>query len=68
MEWIIISHNVIVVKVKLDLHVLLTKVRLMGISSAFILREYYLKNSLQSPPKESIHFCGAKYSKLRGAR
>ena len=23
---------------------------------------------LQSPPKESIHFCRAKYSKLRGAR
>ncbi len=23
---------------------------------------------LQSPPKESIHFCQAEYSKLRGAR
>ena len=24
--------------------------------------------NVQSPPKESIHFCQAEYSKLRGAR
>ncbi len=27
-----------------------------------------LLGDLQSPPKESIHFCRAEYSKLRGAR
>ena len=28
----------------------------------------FMLGKLQSPPKESIHFCRAKYSKLRGVR
>ncbi len=35
-----------------------------GMASLFDIRA----QNLQSPPKESIHFCRAEYSKLRGAR
>ncbi len=30
--------------------------------------EWLATKAIQSPPKESIHFCRAEYSKLRGAR